>query len=73
MSWICIGIIMICGLIIIPLFGRIQNRILVLMSIFFEIEKQVKLKMVFDIQKFKELLKPDFIKKQSKVLKIKII
>ena len=41
-SWVCIAIIGVCGVFIIPLFGRIQNRILLLMKILFSIENEKK-------------------------------
>jgi len=33
---------MLCGIVIIPLFGRIQNRTIFLMKIFFNISKDKK-------------------------------
>jgi hypothetical protein len=35
MSWVCIGVIAFCGIVIIPLLGKIQERIFQLMKIFF--------------------------------------
>eukprot|EP00347_Sterkiella_histriomuscorum_P011126 403373661 len=42
MTWICIGIIMLSGLLIIPLFSKIQGRIFNLMSLFFSIDSVIK-------------------------------
>eukprot|EP00347_Sterkiella_histriomuscorum_P005295 403357147 len=42
MTWICIGIIMLSGLLIIPLFSKIQGRIFNLMSLFFSIDNVIK-------------------------------
>ncbi|CDW73414.1 pas pac sensor signal transduction histidine kinase [Stylonychia lemnae] len=58
MSWVCIGILVACGLSNIPLFNRIQDRIFVLMRIFFTIDKQIKNQMVLRINKFQMVLKP---------------
>eukprot|EP00347_Sterkiella_histriomuscorum_P011309 403372943 len=58
MTWICISILCLCGLVSIPLFSQIQSRIFKLMKIFFNIDKSV----VSDIQerliKFNTLIKP---------------
>eukprot|EP00347_Sterkiella_histriomuscorum_P020345 403338165 len=58
MSWICIGIICLCGIVIIPLFGRIQSRVLMLMKIFFDIEKNVVKDIQDRLAKFDNLIKP---------------
>ena len=58
MTWICIGVIFICFLAIVPLLGRIQTRILALMSIFFNINKEIKDKMIQQIHKFNAMIKP---------------
>jgi hypothetical protein len=51
------GVIIICGLVLIPLMGRIQNRIIKLMSLFFAIDQDLKEKMVKRIVKFKTYFK----------------
>eukprot|EP00347_Sterkiella_histriomuscorum_P011445 403372426 len=58
MTWICIGIIFLCGLISIPLFSRIQNRIFILMKIFFDIDKQIVKEIQEKLIKFENLIKP---------------
>eukprot|EP00347_Sterkiella_histriomuscorum_P005723 403355517 len=58
MTWICIGIICLCGLISIPLFSRIQSRIFMLMKIFFDIDKQVVKEIQEKLIKFENLIKP---------------
>lgn len=56
-------VILLSGLAIIPLFGKIQNRILELMKLFFQIDPEVKRQIVTKIERFvkvnfkKEVLK----------------
>lgn len=52
MTWTCMGVILACGIVITPLMGRIQGRIMSLMSIFFVIDKSIKEKMVVRILRF---------------------
>ena len=47
-----ICLIIISGFIVIPLFGKIQNRILELMKLFFSIDMEVKLSIITRIKSF---------------------
>jgi hypothetical protein len=46
------GVVIVSGLALIPLMGRIQNRIINLMSLFFVIDQDIKLTIVERINKF---------------------
>ncbi len=52
MTWICIGVIFLAGLILVPLFGKIQNRVISLMQLFFGLEKSMKKEYLERIDKF---------------------
>jgi hypothetical protein len=39
MSWICVSVIYLSGLIIIPFMGKIQERMFQLMKVFFDFDK----------------------------------
>ena len=45
-----LGLIMLSGVVIVPLFGKIQGRILELMKLFFSIDKKLKLTMISRIK-----------------------
>ena len=47
-----IGLIVISGFIVIPLFGKIQNRILELMKLFFSIDLNIKRSIISRIKMF---------------------
>lgn len=66
MTWICIGVILLSGALIIPLFGKIQNRILSLMQLFFSLSKPLKKEFLDRIEKFSYFIKGDKIAADQK-------
>ncbi|CDW74974.1 pas pac sensor signal transduction histidine kinase [Stylonychia lemnae] len=56
MTWICIGIIFASGILIIPLFSKIQNRVFYLMTIFFYIDKALKQQFTNKIMTFQKFI-----------------
>eukprot|EP00347_Sterkiella_histriomuscorum_P022497 403338271 len=56
MTWVCISVIITTCLLILPLFGRIQDRIVQLIQIFFSIEKNLIATNLQSIEQFQEFL-----------------
>ncbi|CDW89780.1 pas pac sensor signal transduction histidine kinase [Stylonychia lemnae] len=68
MTWICIGIIGVSTLIILPLAGKIQDRIAFLMAIFFSVNQEIVQNIVGSINKFQSIIqsqKEEVVKKDN--------
>ena len=54
MSIAVVAVILLSGFVIVPLFGKIQNRILELMKLFFSIQQEIKFNIIGRIKMFHE-------------------
>ena len=57
MTLICIGLIVLCGLLLIPFLTRLNQRMFLLMRTFFRLEKQMIMKNLAKIQQFQTCFK----------------